>query len=59
MQITVTKNKHGYFCETVYKGCRYAQLYSNVSLGEAKDSFRKMVFQMATGNILQVLSGNY
>ena len=58
MEITTTKNNYGYFCETFYQGCRYAQAYKDMSLEQATDNFRKMVYQMANGKILQVLSGN-
>ena len=58
MEITITKNNYGFFCETFYKGCRYGQLYKDVSLQEAEANFRRIVYQMGNGSILQVLSGN-
>lgn len=59
MKITVTKNIYGYYCETFYKGCRYGQAYKDVPLEQAKNDFSQMVYQMANGKILQVLSGKY
>jgi hypothetical protein len=57
MKITVTKNNYGYFCETIYQGCRYGQLYKDMSLEQAEANFRRIVYKMANGNVLQVLSG--